>query len=127
MALREIKDYPVQSLAQAAALDLEWLGKHVFEGFPLWSPTDKTGGSTGLSINSYVIWQPTGGTIWISDGVTRDKSAWYHVVFTCDVDNNQLKGYVNGIEAGSPITVTTSCQFNGDMVFHFGDRNTAGL
>ena len=106
-----------------------WSGwcKYSFEMLTLFTPCSSTGASSGLWIASQLWFQNLGtnqADSWRSFGVLRDENAWYHIVFSVDVDNNVTRGYVNGVEAGNANVVNnTYMQFNGTMGFQNGQTN----
>ena len=58
-------------------------------------------------------------TVWISNGLFRDISAWYHILLKVDTtqgtDSNRLKVYINGVQdTGNGITYPA---LNADMNF----------
>ena len=103
----------------------------------LFTPTsDASPGSTssGLYINpGGKMWYQTSATnvadSWRSYSNLSDTSAWYHIVFTVDVDNNETNGYINGVKAGDTNVFNSTFQtFSGTMGFRYGGSSypTAG-
>ena len=106
-----------------------WSGwcKWTFEMLTLFTPCSSTGASSGLWVADQ-LWFQNASTSqadsWRSFGSLRDESAWYHIVFSVDVDNNITRGWINGVEAGNANVVNnTYMQFNGTMGFQNGQRN----
>ena len=82
-----------------------WSGwiKYSFEIFTLFSPRSGTGASSGLWFANGLVFQTQGtnqADSWSAGASFRDQSAWYHIVFSCDVPNNRVTGYINGVEVG---------------------------
>ena len=117
-------------VVQAGNRSWTWSGwcKYAFEMLTLFTPCSGTGASSGLWLSDQLWFQTQGTNIadsWRSTGVFRDESAWYHIVFSVDVDNNVTRGYVNGVEAGNANVVnSTYAQFNGTMGFQTGQGSS---
>ena len=116
-------------VVQAGNRSWTWSGwvKYSFEIFTLFTPRNSTGASSGLWMANQ-LWFQTQGTnqadAWRTDGVLRDESAWYHVVFSVDQANNRTRGWLNGVLAGQDNVVNnTYMSFNGTMGFQHGQRN----